>query len=149
MNTQLYILWKRDKVSDLFRYIQEECVMLILPVKRIMNVNDNDYCAKYSTCFFVRKDDVNLFQYKKFLNESGEIAEVIYPFDENQDNLPYIEYTYEFSGENYISRIWSPTYCGSGVATKHMKQLLRSIKKWAIEHSQGRDKIDGIWVYTI
>lgn len=149
MNTQIYILWKKNKAFDLFQYIQEECAMVILPVKRITNANENDNYAQCSTVFFVRKNDAELFRYKKFRDESGEIAEVIYPFDRNQDNLPYIEYTYECFDGDHICRIWSPTCCGSSIATKRMKQMLRTIKKWVIEHSQRREKINGLWVYII
>ena len=99
MGKQIYICWEEGQAEELFQYVQEECGMTILPMKK---TNSTSTDADALPCVFVQEEAAGLFRYKRFRDENGEPCKVLYLFDRNKDNLPYIEYTQECSNNMVV-----------------------------------------------
>lgn len=148
MSTQLYILWNVKKETELFQHIQKTCNVSVLPAK-IVGKSGNFLDFEQITFFLVREKDAKLFRYKKVQDDSGNIADVIYPFDRNKDNLPYIEYTREAYDDKHIGRIYVPTYYNAKDNSPQVRQIFNEIKKWVVSNSITREKIDTISIYSV
>lgn len=145
MSAQFYILWNQKREKELFEYVQETCKVSVIPVKK----TDNFYTTRDITCFFVRKEDIRLFHYKKFREDDGNITEVIYPFDRGMNSLPFIEYSQEPRGDKYIGRIYVPIYSKSKKVSREIAQIFAVIKKWASTNSTAREKVGSIQIYSV
>ena len=128
MGKQIYICWEEGQAEELFQYVQEECGMTILPMKKMNSTSTN---ADAIPCVFVQEEAAGLFRYKRFRDENGELCKVLYPFDRNKDNLPYIEYTQEYSNNKAIGRLWCPTYLIKSELVEKTKQSFKLIEQWA------------------
>lgn len=146
MGKQIYICWEEGQAEELFQYVQEQCGMTILPMKKMNSTSTN---ADAIPCVFVQEEAAGLFRYKRFRDENGELCKVLYPFDRNKDNLPYIEYTQEYSNNKAIGRLWCPTYLIKSELVEKTKQPFKLIEQWANQKCARKEKTDGIWVYTI
>lgn len=142
MGKQIYICWEEGQVEELFHYVQEQCGMTILPMKKTNSASSNTATIP---CAFVQEEAAGLFRYKRFKDENGEPCKVLYPFDRNKDNLPYIEYTQECSNNMVVGRLWCPTYFIKSELVEQTKQSFKLIEQWANQKCARKEKTDGIF----
>lgn len=69
MGKQIYICWEEGQAEKLFHYVQEQCGMIILPMKKTNSTSTN---ADAIPCVFVQEEAAGLFRYKRFRDENGE-----------------------------------------------------------------------------
>lgn len=146
MGKQIYICWEEGQAEELFQYVQEQCGMTILPMKKTSRAQFNTDAIP---CVFVQEEAASLFRYKRFRDENGESCKVLYPFDRNKNTLPCIEYTQERPNNMSIGRLWCPTYFIESELVEQTKQSFKLIEQWAKQKCTRKEKMDGIWVYTV
>lgn len=142
MGKQIYICWEEGQAEELFQYVQEQCGMTILPMKKTNSTSTN---ADAIPCALVQEEAAGLFRYKRFRDDNGEPCKVLYPFDRNKDNLPYIEYTQECSNNKAIGRLWCPTCFKKSELVEQTKQSFKLIEQWAKQKCMRKEKKEGIF----
>lgn len=147
MEKQFYVCWEEGQIEELFRYIEEQCDMMILPMKKTDKDSSN---IDAIPCVFVQKEAVHLFRYKRVRDENGKLCKVLYPFDRSKNYLPCIEYTQEYANDMYIGRLWIATYFTKSELVEQTKRSFDLIKQWANQKCTRKERMDGnIWIYTI
>ena len=62
MGKQIYICWEEGQAEELFQYVQEECGMTILPMKKTNSTSTN---ATAIPCVFGQVEAAGHFRYKR------------------------------------------------------------------------------------
>ena len=144
MRRQFYFVLDKKKELELFQFVKERYSLEVLPALIICEHGVLPELGKY---LLVNVSDVDQFCYDKQINEQKQCVKVIRPFDNCQNILPYIEYSYECYEHRIVARLWGPsTTANSGnVLAKKMKDIC----VWANDNCVAKEKDGPIWTYHL
>lgn len=84
-------------------------------------------------------------------HQNSQGMQVIYPFDENDDFLPFLEYERDVFSDN--TEVYCRLYLRSQSIPlrfrKDLKHLYCKIQRWIIDNSSEKEIIDGISIFKI
>ena len=150
MNPQFYMSMDRVREEEFVNHVQVNCSISFLPAKLAQEKTTGQYRqlnqAKY---LLVHDTDIHRFRYQESLDNLGNAVQVIVPFDDTLNSLPFIEYGREMLGDKIIARIWMSNNTVFKEAQEKLRRVLKEIKKWAASNSSTKEKVDGIWIYNI
>ena len=108
---------------------------------------NSDICDK--GFIIVREQDKGRFQYKRTENEQGKPQYMIYPIH-LEENLPcYMECACSDPADARINRFYLPTFDSDADGSNQVKHTFKTIRKWFADNCVSKEKIDGIWIYTV
>lgn len=154
MTSQINFIISKEYEEKLFSFITNECECNILLTES--STNDftfrNDYGIT-SDKYLISPlpADFKFRLEKRQSNHSLSEVYVIYPFDQNNDLLPIMEYERELFSEKTDTpcRLYMRFSSISPKYKKDMKQLFLKIKKWIKDNSLNKIKVSGLVFYEV
>ncbi len=144
MRRQFYFVLDKKKEQELFQFIKEHYSLELLPA---LIICEHDVLTEQGKYLLVNRPDVNRFCYDKQINEQKQCIRVIRPFDNCQNPLPYIEYSYECCGQGIVARLWGPS--NTADSGNVLVKIMKDICSWAKDNCVAKEKDGHIWIYYL
>ena len=154
MISQISFIINKEYEKKLFSFIRNECgCNIFLPESTTGDfIFTNEHEIIYDK-YLISPLPAN-FKFrteKRQSNYSLLYVWVIYPFDENNDFLPVIEYERDLFSENtdMTCRLCLRSLSISAQFRKEMNMIYRKIKKWIKDNSSNKKKVSGFTFYEV
>lgn len=140
--------------KELFAFIVDECKCNILLTESVTEdfvFRKGDEISSDKYLIVTLPASYKFKTEKRRSNYSESEVYVIYPFDENNNFLPIIEYERDLFSKNMdnVCRLYLRSLGISPQFSGEIKQLFQKIKKWIKEHSLRKITIDGFEFYEV
>ena len=155
MSLQVYFTISIRCEEELFAFILDECKCRIFLPESItgefsFEKGDRIIYHKYLISPF--SADFSFRTEKRLSNYSSQETWMIYPFDDNNNLLPFLEYERDLSYDRadiISARLYLRTLSISPRFRSEAKLLFQKIKKWIVANSSGKEVEDNISFYEV